>query len=47
MLLRIPNLALDDVPIGKDENANIVHSYWGEIEQKASKSFLIMTLQLN
>ncbi|SYV91145.1 seryl-tRNA synthetase, partial [Mesomycoplasma hyorhinis] len=28
MLLRIPNLALDDVPIGKDENANIVHSYW-------------------
>lgn len=27
MLLRIPNLALDDVPIGKDENANIVHSY--------------------
>lgn len=37
MLLRIPNLALDDVPIGKDENANIVHSYWGEIEQKSFK----------
>ncbi|QJB71446.1 serine--tRNA ligase [Mycoplasma sp. 1654_15] len=37
MLLRIPNLPLDDVPVGKDENDNVILETWAEVEQKSFK----------
>ncbi len=37
LLIRIPNLPHESVPVGKDETANVVVRQWGEIAQKDYK----------
>ncbi|MFN4245426.1 MAG: serine--tRNA ligase [Brevinematia bacterium] len=33
LLLMVPNLPLDDVPLGEDEKSNEVVEYWGELKE--------------
>lgn len=30
LMLQVPNVPLDDVPVGKDESGNVVHHKWGQ-----------------
>src|SRR3989344_9275878 len=33
LLMQLPNLPFDDVPVGKDESANVVLRQWGKVPE--------------